>query len=193
MDLQQVSGYLVVAERLNYLRFLAHFRSVHRGAFFAELKTTTVRKLLPESWGFFCPVHAWRCPPWFTGITWHTFTKVPLERPSQSSCAALNRLLFALGVMPLERSAARRSPNLLTVQIDGRWVGLIEPSEQLKEVTDKLRHLRATRAEQLNLPAFFEIVAVPESRGLYPGALHFHYSLPDDETSFVLDWGRKFK
>jgi len=29
---------------------------VHRGAFFAELKTTTVRKLLPESWGYLCPV-----------------------------------------------------------------------------------------------------------------------------------------
>lgn len=32
-------------------------RSVHRGAYFAELRTTTVRKLLPESWGFLCPVH----------------------------------------------------------------------------------------------------------------------------------------
>ena len=38
-------------------RYLSHFRSVHRGAYFAELRTTTVRKLLPESWGFLCPVH----------------------------------------------------------------------------------------------------------------------------------------
>ncbi len=38
-------------------RYLSHFRSVHRGAYFAELRTTTVRKLLPESWGFMCPVH----------------------------------------------------------------------------------------------------------------------------------------
>lgn len=30
---------------------------MHRGAFFVELRTTTVRKLLPESWGFMCPVH----------------------------------------------------------------------------------------------------------------------------------------
>ena len=42
----------------NFLRrYLSHFRSVHRGAYFAELRTTTVRKLLPESWGFLCPVH----------------------------------------------------------------------------------------------------------------------------------------
>ena len=38
-------------------RYISHFRSVHRGAYFAELRTTTVRKLLPESWGFMCPVH----------------------------------------------------------------------------------------------------------------------------------------
>ena len=38
-------------------RYLSHFRSIHRGAYFAELRTTTVRKLLPESWGFLCPVH----------------------------------------------------------------------------------------------------------------------------------------
>ncbi|TPX42598.1 DNA-directed RNA polymerase [Synchytrium endobioticum] len=57
LDLQQVSGYTIVAEKLNFFRYLSHFRSIHRGAFFAELKTTTVRKLLPEAWGFLCPVH----------------------------------------------------------------------------------------------------------------------------------------
>ena len=57
LDLPQATGYTVVADKLNYLRFMSHFRSVHRGAYFAELRTTTVRKLLPESWGFLCPVH----------------------------------------------------------------------------------------------------------------------------------------
>lgn len=71
----------IPAERLNFLRFLSHFRSVHRGSFFTGMRTTTVRKLLPEyvlsclsvlvngcsvlisfvlvfrSWGFLCPVH----------------------------------------------------------------------------------------------------------------------------------------
>jgi DNA-directed RNA polymerase I subunit RPA2 len=47
----------VVAEKLNFFRYLSHFRSVHRGAYFTEMRTTTVRKLLPESWGFMCPVH----------------------------------------------------------------------------------------------------------------------------------------
>ena len=53
LDLQQASGFTIVAEKLNWLRYLSHFRSIHRGAFFAELKTTTVRKLLPEAWGSF--------------------------------------------------------------------------------------------------------------------------------------------
>ena len=51
LDLQQASGFTVVAEKLNWQRFISHFRAIHRGAFFADLKTTTVRKLLPESWG----------------------------------------------------------------------------------------------------------------------------------------------
>ena len=45
------------AAPLNEFRYLSHFRCVHRGSFFAEMKTTSVRKLLPESWGFLCPVH----------------------------------------------------------------------------------------------------------------------------------------
>jgi len=51
LDLHQASGFTIVAEKLNWYRYLSHFRCVHRGAFFTELKTTTVRKLLPESWG----------------------------------------------------------------------------------------------------------------------------------------------
>lgn len=57
LDLMQTSGFVVIAEKLNHLRYLSHFRCVHRGAFFATMKTTTPRKLLPESWGFLCPVH----------------------------------------------------------------------------------------------------------------------------------------
>jgi len=51
LDLQQASGFTIVAEKLNWSRYISHFRCIHRGAFFAELKTTTVRKLLPEAWG----------------------------------------------------------------------------------------------------------------------------------------------
>lgn len=57
LDLLSNAGYSIIAERLNSSRFWAHLRSVHRGAFFVDRKMTGVRKLLPESWGFLCPVH----------------------------------------------------------------------------------------------------------------------------------------
>lgn len=174
LDLQQVSGYSVVAERLNYLRFLAHFRSVHRGAFFAELKTTTVRKLLPESWGFFCPVHTPDGAP--CGLLNHLthVCRIPQERASEASGEALLKVIFSLGVLPLERAATHRTPNLLPVQVDGRWVGLVEASAQLQQVADQLRHLRAMKSVELDLPSFFEVAAVPESRGgLFPGLYIF--------------------
>jgi DNA-directed RNA polymerase I subunit RPA2 len=47
LDLMQDKGFVVMADKLNNFRFLAHFRAVHRGAYFTEMKTTTVRKLLP--------------------------------------------------------------------------------------------------------------------------------------------------
>lgn len=53
----QNTGLCVVADKLNFIRYLSHFRCVHRGAAFAKMRTTSVRKLLPESWGFLCPVH----------------------------------------------------------------------------------------------------------------------------------------
>lgn len=56
-DQLQTSGLSITADRINLFRFLSHFESVNRGAFFAQLKTTTVRMLRPESLGFLCPVH----------------------------------------------------------------------------------------------------------------------------------------
>ena len=44
LDLMQASGLTIMAERLNYLRFCAHFRCIHRGAYFSEMKTTSVRR-----------------------------------------------------------------------------------------------------------------------------------------------------
>jgi len=57
LDFSQITGYSVMADRLNYLRHISHYRSVHRGAFFTQMKTTEVRKLLGGGWGFLCPVH----------------------------------------------------------------------------------------------------------------------------------------
>ena len=54
---KQKAGWVITADRINYFRFLSHFRAVHRGSFWTEMRTTNVRKLRPECWGFLCPVH----------------------------------------------------------------------------------------------------------------------------------------
>ena len=46
-----------MAENINRMRYMSHFRAIHRGSFFQEMRTTEVRALLPDAWGFVCPVH----------------------------------------------------------------------------------------------------------------------------------------
>lgn len=45
LDLMQVSGYTIVAERLNIFRYMSHFQSVHRGQFFTTMKVRHVSGL----------------------------------------------------------------------------------------------------------------------------------------------------
>lgn len=80
LDLQQTAGFTIVADKLNFTRYLSHFRSIHRGQYFTEMKTTTVRKLLPEAWGFICPVHT----------------------PDGSPCGLLNHITLSCAPIPSE-------------------------------------------------------------------------------------------
>lgn len=45
LDLQQVSGYTVVAEKINFYRFISHFRMVHRGSFFCAIENYHSQKV----------------------------------------------------------------------------------------------------------------------------------------------------
>lgn len=57
LGLMQNSGLVIMAENINRLRYMSHFRAVHRGSFFTTMRTTEARQLLPDAWGFICPVH----------------------------------------------------------------------------------------------------------------------------------------
>ena len=103
LDLQQTSGYTIVAEKLNYLRYLSHFRSVHRGSFFTEMKTTAVRKLLPNSWGFLCPVHTPDGSP--CGLLSH-LTRACRLIPGTEDAGALPALLVSLGMVDVHAGSA---------------------------------------------------------------------------------------
>lgn len=163
LDVQQTSGFTVVAERINFYRFLSHFRMVHRGSFFAQLKTTTVRKLLPESWGFLCPVHTPDGSP--CGLINHMAHTCRVMAHAVD-VSALPGLLLQLGVRP----SASASDDV-AVQLDGRIVGWCDPA-LARVVADTLRFWKVEGTN--GVPPELEVGHVPCSRaGQYPGLFLF--------------------
>ena len=176
LDLMQVSGYTIVAERLNFLRYCAHFRSVHRGSFFMEMKTTAVRKLLPDQWGFLCPVHTPDGGP--CGLLSHMALKaVALAYPAQGTkkekVQDLDDLLFSLGVAPV--GAGGRSGDgyatstylHLPVLIDGRNVGGASPALCQRIAV----HLRKLKVESPpTIPSTIEVALIPPGNAGSPYA-----------------------
>lgn len=170
LDLQQVSGYTVVAEKINFHRFISHFRMVHRGSFFAELKTTTVRKLLPESWGFLCPVHTPDGSP--CGLLNHLSHKceITTEKVDTSRIPAA---LFKLGVKPPASAISAAGPGTCCVQLDGRIVGYCS-HEQGRIIADTLRYWKVEDEKKYGIPLSLEIGYVPPTNhGQYPGLYLF--------------------
>ncbi|KAJ8464047.1 hypothetical protein ONZ45_g17373 [Pleurotus djamor] len=167
LDLQQASGFTIVAEKLNWQRYISHFRCIHRGAFFAELKTTTVRKLLPEAWGFLCPVHTPDGSP--CGLLNHlsrTCRIVTAPLP----VAEIPSLLATHGMTHAFTPSVDGRHNLC-VQLDGRIIGWARPAVATQLATN----LRIWKTEgKFDVPMDLEIGLVPESKGgQYPGLFLF--------------------
>lgn len=51
LGLMQNTGLTIVVENINRMRYMSHFRAIHRGSFFQNMRTTEVRRLLPDAWG----------------------------------------------------------------------------------------------------------------------------------------------
>ena len=186
LDLQQTSGFTVVAEKINFYRFISHFRMVHRGSFFAQLKTTAVRKLLPESWGFLCPVNTPDGSP--CGLLNHLAHKCKITT-QDLDVAVIPQLLTQLGVS--ESSCSFLEENVV-VQLDGRILGFCSPT-QAHTIGDTLRFWKVEGSHQV--PVELEIGYIPNSNGgQYPGIYLFSQAsrmirpvkyLPLDKQDFV--------
>lgn len=139
LDLRQTSGFSVVAERLNYFRFISHFRSVHRGQFFTQLRTTDVRKLQPESWGFFCPVHTPDGAP--CGLLNHLAATCTVSTGCNVNDYSSNILpiLLKLGMSSIVNSTM--SSESIYVVLDGKVIGFIK-NNQAEQVVESLRYLK---------------------------------------------------
>lgn len=162
LDLMQVAGFTIVAEKLNYYRYLSHFRSIHRGQFFTTMKTTSPRKLLPESWGFLCPVHTPDGSP--CGLLNHLTSECRiLASEPKVPTRELVHELFALGMTD---PRAPPSSALIPVLLDGVLVGRVLASES-HAFAARLRYLKVTGFPVVDKHT--EIFCIPDLKdGLYP-------------------------
>ena len=172
LDLQQQSGFAIIADKLNNMRYLSHFRSIHRGAFFAEMKTTTVRKLLPENWGFICPVHTPDGGP--CGLLNHISRKCHIVTEPQLTIehSQIVETCCSLGMSSAVDLSTVYPFNYLKVTLDGKLIGMISP-DKAEEFVHSLRYLKVMQVPSKLVPAKMEIGYIPPSpfhKGVqYPG------------------------
>ncbi|KAG9296178.1 hypothetical protein G9A89_014770 [Geosiphon pyriformis] len=169
LDLSQSSGYTIVAEKLNFYRYISHFRCVHRGSFFAELKTTSVRKLLPEAWGFICPVHTPDGSP--CGLLNHLSCSCKIIT-SDLNMESIQSLLAPLGLLEPEFSGRdSRERKILHVLLNGRIIGVCS-AVVAQRLATTLRLWKVLGEK--GIPMQLEIAYVPPSNGgLFPGLYLF--------------------
>ncbi|XP_072103195.1 DNA-directed RNA polymerase I subunit RPA2 [Mobula birostris] len=169
LGMLQDSGLCIVADKLNFIRYLSHFRCVHRGAAFAKMRTTSVRKLLPESWGFLCPVHTPDGEP--CGLMNH-LTAICEIVTQTSSTVSLPALLCALGVTPVDGKPSQPYSECYPVLLDGAVVGWVE-KEKGPSIADALRNFKVLQMKKV--PSWIEIVLIPMmgKPGIYPGLYLF--------------------
>lgn len=167
LSLQQTSGFTIIAEKLNFWRYIGHFRCVHRGSFFMQMRTTTVRKLLPEAWGFLCPVHTPDGGP--CGLLLHMSAMcevVVKQYPTDSVVDELKNL----GMVDEDSPTTLDFRSSYQVQLDGRCLGWVDEGD-VEVLHKNLRYLKASG----KLPSTLEICVIPrtDQNSLYPGIFLF--------------------
>jgi len=178
-ELPQTTGLSVTLERINYGRFFSFFRSIHRGKFFSEMKNTAGRKLLPQSWGFLCPVHT----------------------PDGPSCGILNHISFStltvfcnpvdnnsFNALFLRYGKIKNFPEplkgLVTINLDGEIVGY-SSDYFLKWFIDKLRSEKVSLFGIL--PKNCEFFYISRNSMKCPSK-QFDFSSQDSRASRPVNW-----
>lgn len=170
LGLMQDKGLTIVAENINRMRYMSHFKAVHRGAFFQEMRTTEARQLLPDAWGFICPVHTPDGAP--CGLLNHlTMNCKVTDIPSEELLANIPRILVEWGMIGVRSALKIDFKEYYCTQLDGRIVGYV-PRKIAGRLVDNLRLLKI-QGEQI--PETLEIVLVPikDSLSQYPGLFLF--------------------
>lgn len=171
LDLPQAVGYSVIAERINFLRFICHFRAVHRGAFYAAMRSTKVRKLLPEAWGFICPVHTPDGDP--CGILNHLTSTAVLTQGAIANREDILQLFSDFNFVPAPALSAvhiRPPKDSIPVVVDGRVLGFVKEN-CAEALADQIRYSKVRDAVTV-LPDTSEVIYIRPVRaksGFQPG------------------------
>ncbi|XP_034256310.1 DNA-directed RNA polymerase I subunit RPA2 [Thrips palmi] len=173
LNLPQDKGLTIVVENINRMRYMSHFRAVHRGSFFQEMRTTEARQLLPDAWGFICPVHTPDGTP--CGLLNHLSRDTEVTRnPDPALVKNIPTILSSLGMLPLHSPVAQATAltECSVVMLDGRVLGHVHQNA-IGRLVDKLRVLKI-KGEKV--PNTLEIAHVPmkSCKGTqYPGLFLF--------------------
>nr|CAD7596147.1 unnamed protein product [Timema genevievae] len=172
LGLMQDKGLTIVVENINRMRYMSHFRAVHRGAFFQEMRTTEVRQLLPDAWGFICPVHTPDGAP--CGLLNHLSKTCHVTGASDAKLVSnIPAVLIALGMSPLNANVIRSHTvgECYIVMLDGRVLGHVVKGE----APDLVKKLRFLKIQGKKLPHTLELAFIPQSSkgGQFPGLFLF--------------------
>ena len=162
LDLMQSSGFSIIADRINYSRYTSHFQSVHRGAYFTEMKISSVRKLHPESWGFLCPVHTPDGAP--CGLLNHLASRCrPMGKPIDFTEQQFIEVTSELDYKHLTEDISILPKEFVPIMINGLIIGYTDKPDILEKA---LRHLKIKE----KLPRTMEIAYLPRKpffKGIY--------------------------
>ncbi|KAL0271895.1 UNVERIFIED_CONTAM: hypothetical protein PYX00_005060 [Menopon gallinae] len=166
--LPQDKGLTIVVENINRMRYMAHFKSIHRGAYFTTMRTSEPRALLPDSWGFICPVHTPDGAP--CGLLNHLTKDCQVTAvPDEELVKNIPKKLYSFGVV--HHNVLVNTKNNFIVLVDGKVIGFL-PEANASQVVNNLRMLKVEGEE---IPATTEIVFVPKKgkNSQFPGLFIF--------------------
>ncbi|KAK9507538.1 hypothetical protein O3M35_007371 [Rhynocoris fuscipes] len=169
LGLMQDKGLVIFLENINRMRYMAHFKAVHRGSFFQEMRTTEGRQLLPDAWGFICPVHTPDGSP--CGLLNHLAKDCKVTKCADVDLVSkLPEILAKLGMQPIDGIGMVAANKCYTTMLDGKVIGRV-PLNIASRLVDKLRMLKI-KGEKV--PNTLEIVLVPRfEKGQFPGLFLF--------------------
>lgn len=169
LGLKQTVGLTVVAEKINYLRFVSNFRAVHRGQFFTQIRTTACRKLYPEAWGFLCPVHTPDGTP--CGLLNH-LTVGCLVICNKNNIENIEKTVKAQDILQLEDVDFAELSEHYPVTIDGKLIGYVSDS-YAKSFVSRMRKYKVR--ESKGIPNDIEICLIPKTKSptQFPGVYIF--------------------